>query len=128
MRILVLDKRKYYKYLFIIGAIYTWLAAGSLYIMSYLGTPVFLYKSMIYNQGFILGVIIFGIGYLIVGLNIDKNHWIVLIAIIGKLLVFVLFTIHYINGVISLFKLIIAIGDLFFAILFIEFLLNFKKL
>jgi len=123
-----LDKRKYYKYLFIISAIYTWLAAGSLYITSYLGTPAFLYGSMIYYQGFILSVIIFGIGYLIVGLNIDRNHWIVLIGIIGKLLVFVFFTIIYINGAIALFKLIIAIGDLIFAILFIEFLLNFKKL
>ena len=49
-------------------------------------------------------------------------------GIIGKLLVFLFFTINYINGAIVLFKLIIAIGDLIFAILFIEFLLNFKKL
>ena len=75
-----------------------------------------------------LTVIIFGIGYLIVGLNIDQNHWIVLMGIIGKLLVFLFFTINYIDGAIILFKLIIAIGDLIFAILFIEFLLNFKKL
>ena len=127
MRILVLDKRKYYKYLFIIGAIYSWLVAGSLYIMSYFGTPAVLYGSM-YYQVFMFTVIIFGIGYLIVGLNIDQNHWIVLMGIIGKLLVFLFFTINYINGAIVLFKLIIAIGDLIFAILFIEFLLNFKKL
>jgi hypothetical protein len=73
-------------------------------------------------------VIIMGIGYLIVGLNIDQNHWIVLMGIIGKLSVFVFFTIQYINGDIALLKLIIAIGDLIFAILFVEFLLNFKKL
>jgi hypothetical protein len=123
-----LDKRKYYKYLFIIGAIYAWLAAGSAYIMSYFGTPAFLYESMIYYQGFMFAVIIFGIGYLIVGLNIDQNHGIVLMGIIGKLLVFVFFTIHYINGAIASLQLIIAIGDLIYAILFIEFLLNFKKL
>jgi hypothetical protein len=73
-------------------------------------------------------VIIIGIGYLIVGLNIDQNHWIVLMGIIGKFLVFFFFTTQYIKGDIALLKLIIAIGDLIFAILFIEFLLNIKKL
>ncbi len=123
-----MDKKKYYKYLFIIGAIYAWIAAAPVYIMSYFGTPAFPPESLIYYQGFMLAIIIFGLGYFIVGLNIDENHGIVLMAIIGKLSVFAFFTMHYFNGIIPLIQWMIAIGDLVFAILFIEFLLNYKKL
>ncbi len=123
-----MDKKKYYKFLFIIGAIHAWLAAGSSYIMSYFGTPAFPYESLIYYQGFMLAVIIFGMGYLIIGLNLDENHGIILMGIVGKLLVFGFYTLYYFQGVIGLIQFIVAISDCFFAILFIEFLINYKKL
>lgn len=69
-----------------------------------------------------------GIGYFMVGLNIDKNHGIVTIGAIAKILVFIFFLAYFSLGVVQIDNVLIGTGDLIFAILFIEFLVNYKKL
>jgi hypothetical protein len=72
-------------------------------------------------------VISFGVGYLIVSNDITKNHGIVVIGILAK-------TLYFIDCVITLslkqanvLLLLIGIGDLIFACLFLEFLYTFGK-
>jgi len=63
-----------------------------------------------------------------VGLNLDKNHGIILLGIIAKL-IFFLCGVGYASIGHANFNLV-AIGtvDLIFAVLYIEFLINFKNI
>ena len=100
----ILERKNYYKYLFLIGAIWN-LAVGFLFIslspfadsiMPMLGMEV--PPSLVFLQGFFGLTTLFGIGYYLVSRNIDKNHGIVLLGVIGKFYLFILFLIYFILG------------------------------
>jgi len=129
-----MGKKIYYKYLFIIGA--TWNILASL---SFILTSIFMRSafpaygivvpiSMIWLQSFLFLVANLGIGYFIVCMDISKNHGIVVIGIIAKLGYFLISLIYFIIGDIGFLTLSFASVDILFSILFIEFLLNHKKL
>lgn len=125
--VFILNKRVYYKWLFIIAAIHAWLMVVPGYILSYMEPP-FTQEALYYYQFSLMLVILFALGYLIVGLNIEKNHGIVLLTIIGKLWVFIFVTLFYLQGIFPFIVFIVGISDLIFAFLYIEFLVNYKKL
>lgn len=129
-----MERKKYYKSLFFIAAIYN-LVVGLLFIalspladslLPMIGMEV--PPSLIFLHAFFGLASFFGIGFYIVAKNIDKNHGIVLLGTIGKLYVFTLFLIYFILGYTNFLPLPIAIGDLIFACLFIEFLISYKKI
>ena len=123
-----MEKKDYYKYMFIIGAIWNLFLAVPMFTMSFFDASGFSGASLMYYQGFMMAVILFGIGYLIVGLNLDDNHAIILLGIIGKVLLFVFFLSYYLLGYIPFYTVIMGVVDLIFSILFIEFLMNYKKI
>jgi len=122
-----LEKTVYYKYMFIIGAIWNLAVAIPLLIMSYIITTGLSTLGLIYYQAFLNSVILFGFGYYIVGRDINKNHGIVLLGIIGKILVFIFFLTYFILGIMTIFEVLAGTIDLIFACLFIEFLIKFEK-
>jgi len=122
-----LERTVYYKYMFIIGAIWNLGIAIPLLIMSYFVNLGLSTLGLIYYQGFLNSVILFGIGYYIVGRDINKNHAIVLLAIVGKIQVFTFFLAYFLLGIMTIFEVIAGTIDLIFACLFIEFLINFEK-
>lgn len=129
-----MDKRVYYKYLFIIGAIWNIVASSSFILSSIFMSSIFptygvaVPISMIWLHSFLFLVINLGIGYLIVSFDISKNHGIVIIGIIAKLGYFLISLIYFIIGDIGLPALLSASVDVIFSALFIEFLYNYKKL
>ena len=129
-----MNKRDYYKYLFIIGALWNWVAAGP-FIIIVLTNPNMLLAfglavppSLIWVQLFLACVFYFGIGYFLVGRDIENNHGIVLIGALAKIVVFIAFVYYFTVGDLPLFLVLLGTGDLIFAILFLEFLINFDKL
>ena len=122
-----MEKTVYYKYMFIIGAIWNLAVAIPLLIMSYIITTGLSTLGLIYYQAFLNSVILFGFGYYIVGRDINKNHGIVLLGIIGKILVFIFFLTYFILGIMTIFEVLAGTIDLIFACLFIEFLIKFEK-
>jgi len=72
-------------------------------------------------------VFVFGIGYYWVSKDLSKNHDIVKLGIIAKILVFLIFSYHYLFGNMPLMIALFSVVDLIFAILFIEFLKNTGK-
>ena len=129
-----MNKLNYYKYLFLVGAIWN-IVLGVIYILTSLllegsfeiaglEEP----PSLVFYHLFFGIVIIYGIGYYLVSINLDQNHGIVLMGILGKFWVFFLSGFYYLAGDFNLFGIVPSIGDLIFALLFIEFLLNYKKL
>jgi len=123
-----MNKLKFYRYLFISGAIWNFVIAGTLLFKSFFGFSPFPDAALMYFQGFLMAVLLFGAGYFMVGLNINKNHGIVWLGAIGKILVFIFLVVYYFMGHIKFYLVLVGIGDLIFAILFIIFLIKYKSI
>ena len=129
-----MDKKSYYKYLFVIGAAWNILASLSFIFTSIFNLSAFpaygiaIPISMIWLQSFLFLVANLGIGYFIVIMDVSKNHGIVIIGVIAKLGHFLICVIYLIIGDIGILTLLFASVDVIFAVLFIEFLINYKKL
>ena len=129
-----MERKKYYKHLFLIGAIWNFIVGGVFIVSSPLVEsliPMFgmeLPPSLIFYQTFSGYVIIFGIGFYFVARDINKNHAIVVLGAIEKFFVFLLFLIYFILGYSNFLPILFIIVDLIFGCLFVEFLVNFKKI
>ena len=125
---------KYYKILFLIAGIWNIGAAipcwtGSVFMpdtfFKMFGMPpavsLFPFHAMFW---FILAL---GIGYIIVSRDIAKNHGIIFIGMLAKILFFIDCIITLISKEANIMLLTTGIVDLIFAVLFIEFLLKTRK-
>lgn len=129
-----MEKKNYYKYLFLIGAIWN-LVLGLMFIaLSPFADSLFptfgmeVPPSLIFCHGYFGIAFIFGIGYYLVARDINKNHGIVILGVLGKFYVVILFLIYFILGYTNFLPVALGIGDLIFACLFVEFLISFKKI
>jgi hypothetical protein len=125
-----MPKKKYYKQLFLIGAIWNWSAAAVFALGYKILFPLFgmglpLYPA--FFQMFLGLAFVFGIGYFWVSKDLDRNHDIVRMGIIGKFFVFTAMLWAWISGQIPLILTGAGVVDLVFAVLYIEFLLTYKK-
>ncbi|MFW9990475.1 MAG: hypothetical protein ACFFD4_00305 [Candidatus Odinarchaeota archaeon] len=130
----MLNKENYYKYLFLIGAVWN-VILGLAFIL----TSIFMLEtgfdlfgvivpsSLMFYHLFFGAVIIFGVGYYLVSVDLDKNHGVVIIGVIAKIWVFVITGYYFFIGDINILGVAPAVGDLIFAILFIEFLVNYER-
>jgi hypothetical protein len=125
-----MERKSYYKWLFIIGALWNW-GAGIQFFFWY--DQVFAYLNMkplnypaIMQLAMSL-VFVFGIGYYWVSKDLSKNHDIVKLGIIAKIIVFLIFSYHYLIGNMPLLIALCGVVDLIFAILFLKFLMIMKR-
>jgi hypothetical protein len=131
---LKLDKKKYYKGVFIFAALYNILNSVIFLIISVAATDMFptfgvtIPPSMIWLQLCLIFIMIYGIGYFIVFKNLDENHGIVIIGAIAKATFFLFSIIYLIQGDVNILIVLLGSIDMAFVILFIEFLLNYKNL
>lgn len=123
-----MDRKIYYKYLFIIGAIWNLALSILMFILSFFVNPGLNEMGLLFHRGFLHAVMLFGIGYYLVGRNLEKNHAMVSMGMLGKILVFGYFLAYFIFGVVDITYFFTGIIDLIFAALFIEFLINFEKM
>jgi hypothetical protein len=72
-------------------------------------------------------ILLVGIGYYIVSRNVNKNHGLVLLGIIGKLFFFVYFSYMYFTMRTTTVSFLAVIGDFIFSILFAYFLVQKRK-
>jgi hypothetical protein len=124
----------YYKIIFIIAGIWNLAAAitcwiGSIFLpdvffkMFNMPTPVSLFPF----HAMFWFILAFGIGYIIVSRDITKNHGIILIGMLAKILFFIDCVITLSLKEANIMLLVTGIVDLIFAILFMEFLLKTNK-
>lgn len=129
-----MDKKTYYKYLFIIGAIFNWILGVRFILTSILYPAIFeefgtsYPPTLFFLHSLLVLIITFGIGYFIVGMDITKNHGCVILGIVSKLLFFMMCVIYFLLGDIYVIIVILGSLDFIFACLFIEFLVNYKKI
>ena len=124
-----MEKKEYYKYLFLLASIWNWAVSISLLTLSLL-TPeiisdfgVEIPPSLVFLQ--MLFVLV---GFFIVYLDNTTNHGIVQMSVIEKISFFLVFLVYFIIGDVGILVLLLVIVDLIFGLLFIEFLLNFKNI
>ena len=137
-----MDFDKYYKYMFLIAAIWN-IALGLIMFLFYpIAFPlmgIIIPNTPLFVQVASLLIIVFGISYFIVSLNPEDNKGIVQVGAIGKVLVFFLlywyaantnpFTIFF-NPMFFFLTmnyslLLIGLVDLIFGLLFIEFIVRY---
>ena len=117
--------------MFFIGAIWNWVATLTFAIGWKFLFPLFgmaFPNYLVFYMMFLGLAFVFGIGYFWVSRDISLNHDIVRMGIIGKLIVFVSMLLAWIGGEIPIIIVGSGVVDLIFAILFIEFLMAYRKL
>lgn len=124
-----MTKNKYYKHLFLVGAIWNWIVAPIFFfaykpIIQHLemaplqyGLPIKLAMALVF---------VYGIAYYYVYKDPIKNRDCAKLGVYSKTLVFILLTYYWIVGEIVFDLVIPGIVDLIFAGLFLEFLIHFK--
>lgn len=125
-----MPKQDYYQKMFFIGAVWNWVATSTFVFGYKILFPLFNMQLPVYPVFFLmfLGLCFaFGIGYFWVSQDLTKNHDIVRLGIIGKLIVFVGLTWAGITGQVHFIMIGPGVVDLVFAILYIEFLMTYKK-
>ena len=125
-----MPKQDYYKKMFFVGAIWNWVATSTFIFGYKILFPLFGMSLPVYPVFFLmfLGLcFVFGIGYYWVSKDLTKNHGIVKMGIVGKLIVFVGLTWAGVSGQVHFILIGPGIVDLVFAILYIEFLMTSKK-
>jgi hypothetical protein len=83
--------------------------------------------TMIFYRFFMIAVVIFGIGYLIVSVDLEKNDGIVWMGAFAKIIIFIYVIFYFITDKVTIFFLIIALADLIFAAFFFMYLFSKKR-
>ena len=125
-----MPREKYYRTVFFVGAIWNWLITISFAMGYKILFPVFGMSQPVYPVFFLLflGIcFVFGIGYYWVSKDIFKNHDIIRLGIIAKLYVFGMAVWAVWTGQTHFIFLGAGVVDLFFAALYVEFLLFYQK-
>ena len=129
-----LEKDKYYRYMFLIAAIWNFFVGMSLFLASVflidIIAPLFemaIPPSLVWFHVVSGMVFFFGVGYYIVSRDISQNHGLVILGIIEKFFFFFAIVIYYFLGAYNFNAVLLVIVDLVFGCLFLEFLINYKK-
>jgi len=125
-----MPKQQYYRNLFLFSAAWNLLLAGSallLQVWQLSAADTALLRGWQFPIGYLYFVCLFGFGYYLVAKDIDSNHGVVILGILGKVGVFVIFMADYLWGAGDIIQTLIGAADLFFAVLFIEFLYTHQR-
>ncbi|NVM27243.1 MAG: hypothetical protein HWN65_00265 [Candidatus Helarchaeota archaeon] len=129
-----MDREKYYKHLFLIGAIWNWIVAISLLLLSIfmLDVAALIFEmaippSLIWFHVVVGIVFIFGVGYYLISRDLNKNHGIVVLGVFEKYFFFLTLLVYFILGDINIYAVLFGAVDFVFGCLFIEFLIKFKN-
>ena len=129
-----LDRRKYHRVMFTIAAFWNWIVAVTFIILPRIDISYFSIagdvpppNTLLWFDSFMGFIFVFGIGYYIISLNIEKNHGLIAMVSIEKAWVFVLAVLYFVIGEASGIVVAIATVDIIFGILFIEQLFAIRK-
>lgn len=129
-----LDKKDYYKYLFLIAAISNCCSIIIIVLTSLFPSDmaelfgVAVPPSLVWMHFFFIKATVIGIGYFFLSRDITKNHAIAKMGVCEKFMFFTAAVIYFILGAYNIVLFITWFIDLVFGILFVEFLVNYKKI
>lgn len=117
------QNESYQKNLFFIGALWNWSAAILFIGLSIVNKQLLSYfhnipQTMLWYYCFLCAVFIFGMGYYWVSKDVQRNRDIIKMGIIGKVVVFIMFSVYMIKGDITWLLFMAGCVDLIFTFLF----------
>jgi hypothetical protein len=129
-----MNKKKYYKILFLIGGFYNIIGAILLGVLPIFFDGIFPFFG-ITNPNNLLFVHIFtaiiasvAIGYFMLFKDISKNHGLVIVGAAGRAVTFIIALIYLIQGDCNWLFLVLLSPDIIQAVLYVEFLINYKTI
>lgn len=125
-----MKKRDWYRFLFLIWGLWNINMAIVVLIFYQELFPVLdmsLPSSPIWLQLFAWLVLIMGAGYLIMRRDLNKNHLLIMLGILGRFVSFSYFSWYFFSGQSNWMLLLMGIVDLVLALLAIEFLIYSRK-
>lgn len=128
-----MGRKNYEKTLFFWGAMWNWVAALSFLGIGYFQKPMLSYlmnkipDSLLWFGVTSMAIFVFGIGYYYISRDVERNRDIIKIGIIGKVAIFAFFLAYYLNGEMTLFALLLTVGDVLWSVLFIDVLRKMSK-
>ncbi|NHJ38869.1 MAG: hypothetical protein FK731_02470 [Asgard group archaeon] len=134
-----MNKAVYYKFMFMTNGIGYILCAlifgifaptvpGFLEFWGFASKELISIETLFWLYSYLVLIGIYGFMYVLVGLDITKNHLIVSSGMIMKAVYFIIWLIFYILHAVKWEFLVVGGIDLIFMILFIEFFVNYGKL
>ena len=128
----LMDKNQYYKHMFLIAALWNWIIAVIMVLLSIVlpssardfgmeVPPTWFFYHLMWFFVFVIGILLF-----VISRDLEKYHGLMFIFVIEKVGVFLIGLAYYLIGDVNEGGLLIGVVDLIFGILFIEFLINFK--
>ncbi|MFW9806341.1 MAG: hypothetical protein ACFFFK_06390 [Candidatus Thorarchaeota archaeon] len=129
-----MERERYHRLIFLCAAFWNWILAIIFWVLPRIDMNYFLAvgleipNSMLWFDSFMGLVFVFGIGFYIVSTNLKENHGLIIMACFEKTTVFIIPTLWFLFGQASLWVVLVAAGDLFFGLLFIEDLRAIRKL
>ena len=129
-----MDLKKYYKYMFLSGAIWNMAVGLSTILIGLIAydfganlfglTPP---PSNVFLYGFLTFVVVLGIGLFVLSYKQQEYYWIVVMYAIEKFAISIVILVHYFMGDFNFFMVGIVLVDIVYGILFTEFLIRFWK-
>jgi hypothetical protein len=136
-----MNKAKYYKYMFIVNGLGYILSAvifailaptveGFLQLWGFEKDALGTYSNgaLFWLYSYLILIAMYGFMYVLVGLDITKNHLIISSGMIMKVAYFIIWLVFYLVGICKWEFLVVGGIDLIFMALFIEFFVNYGKL
>ncbi|MHA1110413.1 MAG: hypothetical protein ACTSRE_04885 [Promethearchaeota archaeon] len=129
-----MDLQKYYKYMFLSGAIWN-LAVGAIFLL----ITIFAYDfgiglfemtppdSKVFIQGFLVLVFAIGIGLLAVSFKPKRYYWIVVMFAFEKYAINLVVIPHYFMAEFNFLFVAMILVDFIWGVLFTEFLIRYRK-
>ena len=127
-----MDKNSYYKYLFLIAALWNWVIAIMFMLLPILSPSsaadfeMEIPPTWYFVEGFFWFVFLFGLLFYATAKNLEKYHDLAIIFVAEKVGIFIISLVFFLIGDIGIDAFLITVGDLIFGILFLEFLIKFK--
>ncbi|TFG07486.1 MAG: hypothetical protein EU539_04740 [Promethearchaeota archaeon] len=127
-----MDKKQYYKVLFLFGALYNWIVGITFLVISIFMSFLFPFffnfelTSPVFLELFAISVIIMGMGNYWFSKDINKNQDAVRMCCISRIIVFILITYYWLIGDLSIYVFLLVIPNLIIGILYIEFFVHSK--
>ena len=129
-----MEKDKYYKILFLTGAIWNIFVAiaclfASLFMLDLVSVVFGIQPplTLIWLHFFLGFIFIFGIGYFYISKNLEKNHLVVVMGVMEKYMVTIVALIFFLISDIGLIGFLLCSVDFIFGCLYLEFLLYKRK-
>ena len=127
-----MDKNAYYKKMFLIAALWNWILAIIMILLS-IAAPssakdfgMEIPLTWFFFQSFWFFVFLFGILFFATSQNLEKYHGLASIFVLEKVGIFIITLVYYLMGDVNEAAFSMVIVDLIFGILFLEFWLKFK--